>query len=158
MLFWKPLIKQKLGRFAYMKGIRFVLAIFLLGVLAVFLGPCSTGRLSSMLVEPSHSSIPVGLSQQFTAIGTYSDRGANPNISTQVTWSSSNPAVATIDNTGLATAISPGTVTITASSGGIEGSATLTVTPATLSSISNACRSDTCCGANRAVHSHWHFF
>ena len=46
-----------------------------------------------------------------------------------VVWSSSNTAVATISANGLATGLSPGTTTITATSGGISGSTTLTVSP-----------------------------
>jgi len=46
-----------------------------------------------------------------------------------VTWSSSNPAVATIDAGGLATAVAAGTTTITVTDGsGNSGSTTLTVT------------------------------
>jgi len=54
-------------------------------------------------------------------------------LATCATWSSSNPAVATIDQTGLATGSSPGTTTITATSAistsdpGVSGSTTLTV-------------------------------
>lgn len=44
-----------------------------------------------------------------------------------ITWSSSNTAVAAIDANGLATGNSPGTATITATSGTISGSTTLTV-------------------------------
>ena len=43
------------------------------------------------------------------------------------TWASSDPTVATIDATGVATARGPGTTTITATSGNRTGSATLTV-------------------------------
>ena len=45
----------------------------------------------------------------------------------QVSWSSSNPAVATVAQTGLVTAVGTGTTSITASSGGVSGSTTLTV-------------------------------
>lgn len=44
----------------------------------------------------------------------------------EVLWSSSKPTIATIDQTGMATGLSPGTATITASSGTISGSTTLT--------------------------------
>ncbi len=46
-----------------------------------------------------------------------------------VAWSSSNTGVATIDANGLATGLSPGTTTITATSGSIGGNTTLTVNP-----------------------------
>jgi len=42
-------------------------------------------------------------------------------------WTSSNPSVATIDETGLATSVAPGTTTITATVGGASGSTTLEV-------------------------------
>ena len=45
----------------------------------------------------------------------------------EVTWSSSNTSVATIAATGLASAVSPGSATITANSAGLIARATLTV-------------------------------
>lgn len=54
-----------------------------------------------------------------------------------VTWSSSNPAVATVSSSGLVTGVSNGIVTITASSGGKRATCTATVTGfATLTGIS----------------------
>lgn len=44
-----------------------------------------------------------------------------------ITWSSSNPAVATISSTGLVTGVSNGTATITASCGGKKATCTVTV-------------------------------
>jgi uncharacterized protein YjdB len=46
-----------------------------------------------------------------------------------VTWSSSVPAVATVDQTGKATAVSPGQTTIAAKVGSVSGPAQLEVTP-----------------------------
>jgi hypothetical protein len=57
---------------------------------------------------------------QFRAMGTYV-RGSHPqttrDITDQVTWESSNPSVATVDPSGLATAIGAGAVAISASMG-----------------------------------------
>ena len=64
-------------------------------------GPAPT--LMSIAVTPANPTIPTGGTQQFTATGTYSDQSTQ-NITTQVTWSSSNTSVATISNSGLATA------------------------------------------------------
>jgi len=52
-----------------------------------------------------------------------------------VTWSTNNAAIATIAARGLASGVAPGTVTITATSGAVAGSTTLTVaaTPDTTS-------------------------
>lgn len=44
-----------------------------------------------------------------------------------VTWSSSNPAVATVSATGVVAGVTNGTVTITATSEGVQGTTTITV-------------------------------
>jgi hypothetical protein len=91
----------------------------------------STVTLSSITVTPANPSIAPGTTEQFTAIGTYSD-ASNRDITTSVTWNSSNTGFATIDTAGLATAVATGNATITASSGSITGSTILTVTSATI--------------------------
>ena len=87
--------------------------------------------LVSITVSPTNPSIGIGATQQFTATGTYSDNSTQ-NLTTSVSWTSSVPSVASISNAGgsngLATAIAAGTTMIMAASGGISGTATLTVT------------------------------
>lgn len=94
--------------------------------------------LQSISVSPSTSSVAVGFSQQFGALGTFSD-GSTQDITSLVQWSSSIPSVATIGNTsgsyGLAIGAGAGSSTINASSGSVLGSASLTVTNALLASI-----------------------
>jgi uncharacterized protein YjdB len=88
----------------------------------------------SLAVTPASQSVAVGQTAQFTATGTYS-HGTHPsttqNVTAESTWTSSAPAVATVDTSGLATAVSGGTATITASIPGYTGvlssSAVLTV-------------------------------
>ena len=88
-------------------------------------GPAPT--LSSIAVTPANTTIAIGGTQQFTAMGTYSD-GSTQNITSQVTWSSSNSSVATITTTGLATATSnPGNTTISATQSGVPGNTALAV-------------------------------
>ncbi|MCK9620159.1 MAG: Ig domain-containing protein, partial [Methylobacter sp.] len=58
--------------------------------------------------------------------GTYSD-SSTQDLTSQVAWTSSNTAVATINTSGLATGAVGGSATITASLSGVSGSATLTV-------------------------------
>ena len=68
---------------------------------------------------------------QFSATGIYSD-GTTQLITNQVTWTSSKPAIATVDfMTGLAHAVAAGDTTITASAPGtaVRASALLTVAP-----------------------------
>ncbi|HEX6493871.1 MAG TPA: Ig-like domain-containing protein [Acidobacteriaceae bacterium] len=90
--------------------------------------------LQSIAVTPLNSSALTGTTVQYTAIGSYSD-GSTANITTSVTWSSSQTTVATIRSSGLASAVGQGIATIKATSSGVSGSTSLTVT-ASLSSIS----------------------
>ncbi len=111
-----------------MEKIRFVLAIFFLGSLAVALTTCAGPvQLAAVIVTPVNPSIPAGVTQQFTATGVNSDQTRH-DMTTQVTWTSSNLLVATVNNSGLAITTAIGTSTITATSGSISGSTALTVT------------------------------
>jgi uncharacterized protein YjdB len=92
-----------------------------------------TPTLVSIAVAPASPSIAKGATQQFTATGTYSD-GSTQNLTSSASWTSTNTAVVTV-SAGLATAIATGSTTINATSGSISGSASLTVTPATLVSL-----------------------
>ena len=91
--------------------------------------------LSSITVRPVKKKIAPFTSQQFQAIGTYTD-GSTHNVTGQVSWTSSNTAVATIGGSGRAKALTPGSTTITATLGSISGSSTLDVSNATIVSIS----------------------
>ena len=106
----------------------------------------TTATLQSIAVTPANPSIPVNVSEYFIATGSYSD-GTTQDISSSVTWTSGTPAVATMNINQTvcspcvvypdrATGVSLGTSVITATSGLISGSTTLTVTAATLVSIS----------------------
>src|SRR6266480_2296315 len=89
--------------------------------------------LQSLEVGPSGKTIQTGdtnNTQQFSAVGTYDD---GTRVTNKVTWSvdPSDGSVATLSPGGKATAVAPGTATITATSTEIptiEGSQTLTVT------------------------------
>ncbi len=96
--------------------------------------PPAAPTLSSLAVSPSNFSLIMGTTQQYNAIGTYSD-ATTGDLTTGVVWSSSAPAVATIDNSGLATPVANGTAQITATLGSISKSTTLTVTSPTLVSL-----------------------
>jgi hypothetical protein len=95
--------------------------------------PPAKATLTSITVTPSGSTIAFGSTQQFKATGKYSD-GTSKDISSTVAWSSSSSSIASISSAGLATPVKGGQVTITATSGAISGSTTLTVGVA-LSSI-----------------------
>ncbi len=78
-------------------------------------------QVESIIVSPPSMTLEPAQTGYFTA--TVLPATANAPIS----WSSSNPAVGTIDQSGKVTAIANGKTTITASVGGKSGSATLTV-------------------------------
>jgi trimeric autotransporter adhesin len=94
--------------------------------------------LQSISVSTNLSTIAPGTTTQFVAMGTFSDNSTQP-LTSSVTWSSSDNTKASISNTagtnGLAQAVAAGQVTITAKQGGVTGTATLTVTNASITSI-----------------------
>jgi uncharacterized protein YjdB len=97
--------------------------------------PVTTPTLTTITITPSSPSIAKGDTQQFTATGTYSD-SSTQNLTTMATWGSSATGVATVNSQGLATAVNGGSTQISAAYQGVSGVATLSVSPATLVSIS----------------------
>ncbi|MEO8906174.1 MAG: Ig-like domain-containing protein [Polyangiaceae bacterium] len=99
----------------------------------------TAATLVSIGVTPATPSVVKGLTQQFTAMGTYTDASIQ-NLTTTATWASSDTDKATISNAsgsqGLASTAAVGTTTVSATLAGVTGSTTLTVTAATLVSIS----------------------
>jgi trimeric autotransporter adhesin len=91
--------------------------------------------LSLITIRPSNKKIAQLTSQQFQAIGTYTD-GSTRNVTAQVSWNSTDSTVASISRRGLAKALVPGTTTISATLGSISASTALEVTNATIVSIS----------------------
>jgi trimeric autotransporter adhesin len=89
----------------------------------------------SLTLSPDGLTLGMGIKQQYTATATYSD-GSSQDLASGVTWISSDNTVAGVDGNGLATTIAQGTVTITATAGAFSDTATLTVVPASLLSIS----------------------
>ena len=90
------------------------------------LAACGGGGGSSapsitVTVTPPMASVMVG--QQIQLAATTTGAAGAP-----VTWSSSNATVATVNSTGLVMGLSLGQVTITATSGGVSGTAALTIT------------------------------
>lgn len=97
----------------------------------------SSLTLSSLTLYSAGTTTSVGTSQQFTALGTYSDNSTQ-NLTSSVTWTSSSTAQATISSAGLATGVAAGTTNITANLGSVTSAAiVLAVSGATptLSSI-----------------------
>lgn len=100
----------------------------------VVLTQCSTDRdLNVIDIIPSNQALSAsGETAQFKAVGHFTRSPTTEDITNQVTWSSSDVSVASIDATGLATAGVNGTTTIVASSTAGRHGATTTA-QATLS-------------------------
>ena len=90
-----------------------------------------SATLSAIAIAPTNPTIQVGGTEPFTATGTYSDNSTQ-NITSLVTWLSSNAAVASISAAGVASGVAGGTSTITATLGSVTSTTKLTVQPATL--------------------------
>jgi hypothetical protein len=99
----------------------------------------TSAQLRSISITPTTVSIAKGGTQQFTAVGTFSD-GSQQNVTTSVTWSTSNFNVATVGTaSGLARGLAAGSAQIQAVSGTVSSpNVALAVTSATLQSISVA--------------------
>jgi peptidoglycan/xylan/chitin deacetylase (PgdA/CDA1 family) len=86
--------------------------------------PPTASVVTTISVSPKTASIAVGATRQFQAIAQDAEGNTLPGVA--FTFSSSGN-VATVDSTGLAKGISPGTATITASAAGRSASVVLTV-------------------------------
>jgi len=82
---------------------------------------------ASVTVSPATVSLQPGQTQQLTA--TPKDAGGNALSGRMVTWASGSTAVATVSGSGLVSGVAAGSATITATSEGKSGSASVTVTP-----------------------------
>ncbi len=113
--------------------VRRSLSAVLLPLCLVVFGCSNPSGLDSVQVTPNSQSLIVGQTVQFTATGTFGNasHSSTQNVTGSVTWTSSNPSVATIGATGLALGVSAGTTVITAGAtafnGPISSSATLSV-------------------------------
>ena len=89
---------------------------------------------ASVSVSPAGATIQVGATTQLSAV----TRDASNNVLSgrAISWSSSNTGISTVSASGLVTAVAAGPATITATSEGRIGSATVTVT-AVLASVAS---------------------
>jgi len=98
-------------------------------------------ELVTLVLSPQQTSAYTDETVQYTAFGTMTD-GTTQDFTTLVTWSSSDPTVATVSNTGLVSGVASGTTIITATYGFVAAatgqSVTITVsTTLTLKPLAN---------------------
>ena len=118
-----------------------LLLVAVLAALGALVG-CSDAQLpylTAIQVNPGTPSVAAGRTQQFTAMGTFSNSQTR-DISSLVKWTSSTAPVSTINAAGLAQTYSQGSSTITASftslaAGTVTGTATFNVAAPALLSI-----------------------
>lgn len=96
----------------------------------------SADQLASISVSPLDWLTTLGLSVQYSALGTYEISSQQVNLTSVATWTSDNTSIATIDATGFALTVSEGVTIIRASYAGVSPfSTTLRVGAVSLSSI-----------------------
>ncbi len=88
---------------------------------------------ASVVISPPHVDATPGIRIQLSAV-TY-DAAQNPLDGRVVSWSTSNAGVATVDGSGMTSAVSAGTATITATSEGKSGTATIAVSQAAVATV-----------------------
>jgi uncharacterized protein YjdB len=84
---------------------------------------------ATVTVSPATASVTVGQTRQLSA--TLRDAGGNVLTGRTLTWSSSNTGIATVNGSGLVSAVAAGAATITATSEGKSGTSAITVTSVT---------------------------
>jgi hypothetical protein len=94
-----------------------------------------TTAIGVVTVSPNPATVGVGQTQSFTASAVDLHNGSVSGPS--FTWGSDNVAVATVNTSGLATGVAAGTANISATTGGVTGSAALTVTSATVMAVAD---------------------
>ena len=108
----EPRPKRDLGRLA----LTAVVGLFL----SAFLAGCGGGffthpTISTLYINPASATIASSNTVQLAAYGTYSDGSQSALNESSVSWSSSDPTIATVSSPGgLVTAVAAGTATITA--------------------------------------------
>jgi uncharacterized protein YjdB len=91
-----------------------------------------TGIVASVAVAPASATLHVGQESQLAATLLDLHGGG---LELPVAWSSSGPATASVNETGLVSALAPGEVVLTAAAEGMSGTAVLSIVPAPVVSV-----------------------
>ena len=119
------------GRISYVQKYSYPLAMALvLGLLAASIG-CgqffpSSNTITSLAVAPLNSTVAPGVTQQYTATATFGNNTTS-DVTSSVTWSTTQGSVASISGGGLLTGVSLGTTTVKAQSGSVIATTGVTV-------------------------------
>lgn len=88
---------------------------------------------AAVVITPNPVSATVGQSAQLAAVA--KDAAGGALTGRTITWTSTNPAIATVSGAGLVNAIAAGTTTISATADGVVGQATFTATAVTAATV-----------------------
>jgi len=91
-------------------------------------------ELVNVEISPKTVSVPSGSTTQFELVANYTDK-SKITVTTTADWTATTPTIASVDNTGLATANSKGVTQITGTFGGMSDTAEITVTDAVISRL-----------------------
>jgi len=94
----------------------------------------SAAALVSIAVRSKDTGVPLGESEQFNAIGVYTD-GSTLDLTSTADWSSSAPGILSISAGGLGISKAVGQASIAGTVNGIKGTTSFSVLPANLVSI-----------------------
>jgi hypothetical protein len=97
-------------------------------------GVATAASLTSIDVTPDTATVPAGLTQQFVAMGHFSD-GTMGDVTSSTTWTTGDPQKATVDSSGLATSVAMGSTMVTGTKGALSDTSALTVNPPGLVSM-----------------------
>ena len=96
----------------------------------------SSSAIVAITISPTNAGVQLSAgTEQFSAQGTFGNNSTG-DVTGKVNWSSSNTAVATINQAGLATAVAAGVTNITAKSSSTSATTTFTVLNVTSITIS----------------------
>src|SRR5204863_513261 len=93
----------------------------------------TTVAVATVDLTPATATVQAGQTVQLTA--TPKDSNGNVLSGRTVTWTSSNTSVATVSTSGLVSGVTPGSATITATSEGKSGTASVTVTQVPVATV-----------------------
>ncbi len=88
-------------------------------------GPSGPPKIATITVSAPSTQLEIGSNIQLSARAV--DSKGTTLTGRVLTWQSSQPAIATVDNSGIVSGLTPGSTTITASSEGVSGTVQLTV-------------------------------
>src|SRR6185503_5606548 len=115
-----------------------VRATVLVALVGASLGACSSAvengtAIESITVTPSSAIVPVGTT--LTLGVNLRDPDGNAVTGVRVSWSSEDPTIASVSETGIVTGVRLGSVLVAASARGKDAFARLTVTPTPVASV-----------------------